>query len=214
VPGSGPSPQGSIGESGCPADPADRSTVAITKPALGISADYGLPPTPNTSLPDPTFKESESLAYTKAGVDTGEIVIRGGSHLDFSFIPNQAFGASLRGPDVTDWYMTAWFDRYLKDDPTADNRLLSQRWRDDPVEAGVDPNHDPNAFSFYYYSRLDIGLPGGGRFVCEDLRDGCAGMVPEADDGFSGNYSYVKIDTSRDAAHGAGAALKAGSSLW
>ena len=105
VPGSGPSPQGSIGESGCPADPADRTTVPITKPALGISADYGLPPTPNTSLPDPTFKESESLAYSKAGVDTGEIVIRGGSHLDFSFIPNQAFGASLRGPDITDWYI-------------------------------------------------------------------------------------------------------------
>ncbi|HEX3977309.1 MAG TPA: hypothetical protein VHW96_13670 [Solirubrobacteraceae bacterium] len=203
VPGSGPSPQGSIGESGCPADPADRTTVGITKPALGISADYGLPPTPNTSLPDPTFKESESLAYSKAGVDTGEIVIRGGSHLDFSFIPNQAFGASLRGPDITDWYLTAWFDRYLKNAPGADNRLLSERWRDDPVEAGVDPNHDGSAFSFYYYSRLDIGLLGGGRFDCEDLRDGCPGMVPEADDGYPGDYSYVKIDTTPEA----GAAL-------
>jgi dienelactone hydrolase len=199
VPGSGPSPQGSIGESSCPADPADRATVGITKPALGISADYGLPPTPNTSLPDPAFKESESLAYSKAGVDTGEIVIRGGSHLDFSFIPNQAFGASLRGPDITDWYLSAWFDRYLKNAPGAVNRLLSQRWRDDPVEAGVDPNHDGNAFSFYDYSRLDIGLAGGGRFDCEDLRDGCPGMVPEADDGWHGDYSYVKIDTSPDA---------------
>jgi dienelactone hydrolase len=196
VPGSGPSPQGSIGESGCPADPADRTTVPITKPALGISADYGLPPTPNTSLPDPTFKEAESLAYSKAGVDSGEVVIRGGSHLDFSFIPNQAFGASLRGPDITDWYLTSWFDRYLKDAPGATNRLLSERWRDDPVEAGVDPNHDGNGFSFYYYSRLDIGLRGGGRFDCEDLRDRCAGMVPEADDGYKGDYSYVKIDTS------------------
>jgi dienelactone hydrolase len=207
VPGSGPSPQGSIGEAGCPADPADRITVPITKPALGISADYGLPPTPNTSLPDPAFKEAESVAYSKAGVDSGEIVIRGGSHLDFSFIPNQAFGASLRGPDVTDWYLTAWFDRYLKGQPGAQNRLLSERWRDDPVEAGVDPNHDGNAFSFYYYSRLDIGLDGGGRFDCEDLRDGCPGMVPEADDGFAGDYSYVKIDTTPDAVRGGGAAL-------
>jgi len=214
VPGSGPAPQGSIGESGCPADPADRTTVPITKPALGISADYGLPPTPNTSLPDPAFKEAESLAYTKAGVDTGEIVIRGGSHLDFSFIPNQAFGASLRGPDVTDWYLTAWFDRYLKNAPGATNRLLSQRWRDDPVEAGVDPNHDGNAFSFYYYSRLDVGLPGGGRFDCEDLRDGCAGMVPQAGDGWPGDYSYVKIDTTPDAVHGAGAAVAGRSSVW
>ena len=78
--------------------PPTAPSVPITKPALGISADYGLPPTPNTSLPDPRAKEHESLAYTKAGVDSGEIIIRGGSHLDFSFIPNQAFGASLRGP--------------------------------------------------------------------------------------------------------------------
>jgi pimeloyl-ACP methyl ester carboxylesterase len=207
VPGSGPSPQGSIGEAGCPADPADRATVKITKPALGISADYGLPPTPNTSLPDPTFKEAESEAYSKAGVDSGEIVIRGGSHLDFSFIPNQAFGASLRGPDITDWYLTAWFDRYLKHAPGAQSRLLSERWRDDPVEASVDPNHDGNAFSFYYYSRLDIGLQGGGRFDCEDLRDGCPGMVPEADDGYPGNYSYLSIDTSPDAVRGPAAAI-------
>ncbi len=87
-------------------------------------------------------------------MDSGEIVVRGGSHLDFSFIPNQAFGASLRGPDVTDWYLTAWFDRYLTHAPGATDRLLSERWRDDPVEAGVDPSHDGNAFSFYYYSRL------------------------------------------------------------
>jgi dienelactone hydrolase len=208
VPGSGPSPQGAIGEAGCPADPADRTTVPITKPALGISADYGLPPTPNTSLPDPTFKEAESVAYSKAGVDSGEIVIRGGSHLDFSFIPNQAFGASLRGPDITDWYLTAWFDRYLKHAPGAQSRLLSERWRDDPVEAAVDPNHDANAFSFYYYSRLDIGLQGGGRFDCEDLRDECPGMVPEADDGYRGNYSYVSIDTSPDAVRGPAAAMR------
>ncbi len=213
VPGSGPSPQGSIGEQGCPADPADRTTVPITKPGLGISADYGLPPTPNTSLPDPGFKEQESLAYSHAGVDSGEIVIRGGSHLDFSFIPNQAFGASLRGPDIADWYMSAWFDKYLKHEPGADARLLTERWRDDPVEASVDPNHDGNAFSFYYYSRLDIGLDNGGRWDCEDLRDGCPGMVPTSEDGWSGNYSYFSIDTSPDAARGPGDVVEDNSSL-
>ena len=174
----------------------------ITKPGLGISADYGLPPTPNTSLPNPHFKEQESQTYSQAGVDSGEIVVRGGSHLDFSFIPNQAFGASLRGPDITDWYATAWFDKYLKHDPTADARLLTERWRNDPVEAGVDPNHDGNAFSFYYYSRLDFGLAQGGRFECEDLRAGCAGMT--SSDGYNGDYSYASIDTTPDAVHGPG----------
>ena len=126
----------------------------------GISADYGLPPTPNTSLPDPLAKSTESLAYSKAGVDSGEIIIRGGSHLDFSFIPNQAFGASLRGADVIAWYTTAWFDKYLKQAP-ADTRLLTNRWREDPIEAAIDPKHDGNAFSFYYLSRLDVHLAGG-----------------------------------------------------
>src|SRR3989440_4683405 len=36
-----------IGETGCPADPAARRTVALHTPAPGMSADYGLPPTPN-----------------------------------------------------------------------------------------------------------------------------------------------------------------------
>jgi dienelactone hydrolase len=209
VPGSGS--KSTIGEQGCPANPAARTTVPITKPALGISADYGLPPSPNTSLPDPTAKEQESKVYSQAADDSGELVIRGGSHLDFSFIPNQAFGASLRGPDLTDWYTTAWFDKYLKHDANADARLLSERWRSDPVEAGVDANHDGNAFSFYYYSRLDIHLSQGGHWDCEDLRDGCPGMV--ANDGYPGNYSYVAIDTSPDAVSGGGASLKSTSGL-
>jgi dienelactone hydrolase len=195
--GSVPGQQGrSLGEADCPADPADRTTVPIRRPGLGISADYGLPPTPNTSEPDPMAKSTASLEYTKAGVDTGEIIIRGGSHLDFSYIPNAAFGASLRGADLTDWYTTAWFDKYLKHDPSADHRLLSTRWRHDKTEAAVDPNGDGNAFSFYYPSRLDIHRANGAHVDCENLRAGCAALT--AHDGYSGRYSYLKIDTSRD----------------
>jgi hypothetical protein len=170
-----------------------------------MSADYFLPPTPNTSLPNPRAKTSESTTYSQAGVDSGEIIIRGGSHLDFSWIPNQAFGASLRGPDIIDWYTSAWFDKYLKHDPSADARLLTQRWRSDPVEAAIDPNHDGNGFSFYYYSRLDIHLHSGSVFDCEDLRDACPGLLSA--DGYPGNYSYVAIDTTRDATSGSGAGL-------
>jgi dienelactone hydrolase len=192
----GAPPQSSIGEKPCPADPADRTVVPITKPGLGISADYGLPPLPNTGLPEPLAKSKESLAYSEAGVDTGEVVIRGGSHLDFSFIPNQAFGASLRGPDITDWYTTAWFDKYVKHQRSADKRLLSERWREDATAAAVDPRHDPNTFSFYYLSRLDIHLASGAQWDCEDLREGCPGMVPTRKDGFAGSYSYATIDTT------------------
>jgi hypothetical protein len=208
------------GEAGCPAHPADRTpvTTGVGTPGLGMSADYFLPPTPNTSYPDqsgcpaveqrfeqgtgPTQSEGlncKSLAsdeYTRHGIDTGEIVIRGGSHLDFSFISNPAFGATLRGADLIDWYTTAWFDKYVKRDPTADARLLSNRWRHDGTEASVDPVHDGNMFSFYHPSRLDFTLNDGRKVDCEGLRGGCA---PLSDgDGYRGEYSYLAIDTSPD----------------
>ena len=132
-------------------------------------------------------KSTQSLAYSEAGVDTGELIIRGGTHYDFSFIPNPAFGATLRGADMIAWYTTAWFDKYVKGDPTAGARLLTTRWHDDAREAAVDPDGDGNLFSFYYRSRLDID-----GFTCEDLRAGCPGMA--ADGG--GPYSYYDLATS------------------
>jgi hypothetical protein len=131
--------------------------------------------------------------YSQAGVDTGELIIRGGTHLDFSFIPNPAFGATLRGADMIAWYTTAWFDKYVKGDPTADARLRTTRWQADAAEAGVDPNGDGNMFSFYFPSRLDTD-----GFRCEDLRAGCPGMAPDG----GGDYSYLDLATSPDAGTG------------
>src|SRR3954470_12919922 len=92
------------GEAGCPAHPGDRTPGTGGKPALGMSADYFLPPTPNVTYPDQSgcaeaekqyeqgqapskdtglnCKSLASVEYSKKGIDTGEIVIRGGSHLD------------------------------------------------------------------------------------------------------------------------------------
>jgi dienelactone hydrolase len=214
------------GELGCPAHPEDRVDLTKSadfskgKPALGMSADYFLPPTPNTQMPrspeeckavedrydqqgiKPTKDEAMdcksfmSDEYSKHGIDSGEIVIRGGSHLDFSFISNPAFGATLRGADLIDWYTTAWFDKYVKGDPTADERLLTNRWRNDSAEAAVDPNDDGNMFSFYHLSRLDFHLSDGTQVDCENLRLGCSAL--SAGDGYSGQYSYIKIDTTKE----------------
>ena len=212
------------GEKGCPAHPEDRVDLThadpkTAKPALGMSADYFLPPTPNTSEPpSPTecdaveqrFEQGQqpsrdegiqckslaSKGYSKRGIDTGEIVIRGGSHLDFSFIPNHGFGASLRGADMIDWYTTAWFDKYVKGDKTADERLLSNRWRHDAQEAAVDPDHDGNMMSFYHPSRLDFHRSGGRLYDNEDLRSNAVRLSDR--DGFCGPYSYVSIATSPD----------------
>ncbi len=180
----------------CPADPASHAPAQITKPALGMSADYGLTPSLYTSDPDPQAKSTQSHAYSQAGVDTGEIVIRGGTHYEFSFIPNPAFGGTLRGADQVAWYTAAWFDKYVKGDASADRRLLTNRWRSDSAEAAIDPNHDGNLFSSYYRSRLDIGLSGSGGFTCEDLRAGCPGLVTS--DGRPAGYSYLDVATSPD----------------
>ena len=189
-----PSTSGGLPVKPCPADPQSHADAPITKPALGMSADYGLTPTPFTADPDPLAKSQASLAYTAAGVDTGELIIRGGTHYEFSFIPNPGFGGSLRGIDQVAWYTTAWFDKYVKRDTSADRRLLTTRWHSDAAEAAIDPNRDGNMYSFYYRSRLDITRANGQRFKCEDIRAGCAGMSPN--DGWSGSYSYLDVANS------------------
>jgi dienelactone hydrolase len=188
---------GNPSEQPCPADPSQRVAKPITKPALGMSADYFIPPQPNTSDPDPLAKSAQSLKYSKAGVDTGEIIIRGGTHYDYDWVPNPGFPATLRGADEIAWYANAWFDKYVKGSgASADKRLLTNRWRADSAEAAVDPTGDGNMFSWYYRSRLDIGLTGGGRFKCEDMRAGCPGLLSA--DGQPKDYEFVKIATSPD----------------
>jgi hypothetical protein len=61
------------------------------------SRRWGCPPTTDCPRAQhvatrPDAKSTWSLKYRSRGVDTGEIVICGGSHLDFSLIPNQAHG--------------------------------------------------------------------------------------------------------------------------
>jgi dienelactone hydrolase len=170
------------------------ATVPITRPALGMSADYGLVVTPNTSDPDPDAKSAASLAYSQAGVDSGELIVRGGTHYEFSFIPNPAFPATLRGMDLVAWYTRAWVDRYVKGDKKADAALLTDRWRDDARGAAVDQDGDGNLFSYYYRSRLDLA-----RGACEDVRAGCSTLRPDG----RGPYSYLSAAGLPDELEGA-----------
>lgn len=123
-------------------------------PSLGIAGDYLFDPVPFAQPPDRMLKARASQAFSAAGVDTGQIVIRGGTHSEFSGNPHAL--ATLRGLDLAAWYTTAWFDRYVKGDPTAPSRLLTTRWQHDRIGAGADPDRDGNLFSENYASRLDI----------------------------------------------------------
>jgi dienelactone hydrolase len=166
-------------------------------PSLGISGDYPGTPTPYHEAPDPRAKSTASQRFSRAGVDSGQIVIRGGTHYEWSYIPTPAFGATLRGIDLSAWYTTAWFDRYVKEDMRAQGRLLTDRWRHDGVAASVDPLGDGDMFSYHYRSRLDLGRRDGGRVRCENLRRGCAAYTSR--DGRGRSYSYLAIATSPDA---------------
>ena len=171
-------------------------------PSLGITNDTFTGTEPKNSDPDPTEKSRGSFAFSDAGVDTGSIAIRGGTHFEYSYLPSRSFRATLRGIDLAAWYTTAWFDKYVKGDASADRRLLTSRWRRDPGDLAVDPAGGGNLYSFYYRSRLDIGLSRGGRFKCEDLRSGCSGLV--SDDGAGPNYSYLAVATTPDGQRGGG----------
>jgi dienelactone hydrolase len=179
-----------------PAPPAP----AISKPALGLNSDYLLAPVAYLAPPRPEDKTQSSLTYSGAGVDSGNIVIRGGTHLEYDDAALGVLPSSLRGIDMTTWYTVAWFAKYLQHDPNADTMLLSARWRDDAATAAVDPGKDGNLYSWHYKSRLDVILAGGNRYDCENLRDGCAGQFSPAQDCGLADYSFVAVDTAPDGA--------------
>jgi len=178
----------------CASAPDTRQAPPIAKPALGIANDYGIVPTPFLRDPGPNQKSQAFRSYRDADVDSGELVIRGGCHEESAFLPVGLTGpypipcGSLRGGDLIAWYTTAWLDKYVKGDPSADARLLTDRWRDDARGSRVDLGGDGNLFSFYFRSPLDVGLAAGGRAVCQDLRAGCAALAP---DGRPPNYDFV-----------------------
>jgi dienelactone hydrolase len=167
-------------------------------PSLGITNDYFTGTESRSDDPDPLTKSRGSRAFSKAGVDTGSVAIRGGTHFEFSYLPVREFRATLRGMDLAAFYTTAWFDKYVKGDPTADARLLSERWRRDPGDLAVDPAGGGNLYSFYYRSRLDFRRADGTRFTCENLRAGCPGQVK--DDGLPKHYSFLANATAPDGA--------------
>ena len=196
----------------CDSAPESRADTAITKPALGISNDYGLTPTPMTADPaNPLSKSTAFDLYKTAGVDSMQVNIRGGTHFESSFIPGQtvpSFGqATLRGYDAVAWYTGAWFDKYVRcqGDPgcaaEAERELLTTRWQSDQRNGEVDAAGDPNLYSFYFPSRYDF-TTNAGKVVCDDMRAGCPSMAP---DGGPANFSLLGSAFAAPGAGGGGA---------
>jgi len=163
-------------------------------PALGMSGDYGIGspngaagvnPKPRDSAPDPDGATQASRDYSKAGLPTMQVNTRAGTHFESAVIPNPGFPATLRGIDQTAWYTLAWFDRYVKKDPGADRRLLTDRWQKDAIDAQADPPGKGNLFSPTLRSRVDIVKADGAKALCEDLRTGCGILIDDRAGAFS-----------------------------
>jgi len=132
-------------------DPPDD--VVISRPNLGIGADYYFTPKPYTAAPEPAPSNGEGgrgrgvsthpkdLGYQEvrdAGVDTMLFILRAGTHLDFT--PPTRGPGSRYGQAVSMYLTLAWFDRYLRglDDPAlavdAFHRLLGTTTFDDSAD--------------------------------------------------------------------------------
>ncbi|MGI8727650.1 MAG: hypothetical protein ACR2K6_08245 [Solirubrobacterales bacterium] len=204
----------------CPSGSSPRpAEVPITKPAIGMSNDYGLftdsnfegdPNDPNDG--DPQAQNQGFIGYKEAGVDSMQVNRRGGTHYEYSFIPGETVPplglATLRGNDMAVWYTFAWLDKYVRCqgdaecEAKADRRLLTNRWRNDAREGQVDYAGDPNMYSSELASRLDFTDVSGSEQICDDLRAGCANLEPDGD---PAGYDFVAETKTLDQPPGGGA---------
>ena len=115
---------------------APDRTVDPRVPPMGQSADYFLTPTPKAGPPAPDTKVRGFADWRAVGVPAYQLVIRGGTHYEWSRVPAFPATSWSFGNALAEHYSTAWFDRWLKrpDEAgyhTADERLLADdAWAD------------------------------------------------------------------------------------
>jgi hypothetical protein len=189
-----------------------RSATLLRVPAMTVTPDYFFTPQAQSSVPNPHSGglngDSGYQQLAKAGLDTMKVSLRGTTHLEFTYIPYiQAGGlpASELGERIASYYTVAWFDRYLKGDASAFQRLVATTFDGsadgDSIGAGTysvaaaranpsDPTAGNVAYhiagmpvadvqSLYYYSEYALHDPATGALVsCGDMRAGCPAKTP------------------------------------
>jgi dienelactone hydrolase len=92
-------------------------------PALGEASDsVG---TTNPTDNDPDIKKTAWSIWRKAGVPSMEVVFAGASHADWG---QSSLTTAAKAVEIKrfEYYTRAWFDRWLRNDPTATDRLLAR----------------------------------------------------------------------------------------
>jgi hypothetical protein len=138
----------------------DSLSAGVTPvvPGMNQQADgYFLNPTPSSQAPDPAAHLAAHERWVDAGLDTYSFTVRGGTHLEWSYIPLISM-ATTYGRHQIGYYTLAWFDRWLRptstEGATAVTRLL-----DGPKVDGIaaEAPWRANYFSARYSSAFSLG---------------------------------------------------------
>ncbi|PSQ35541.1 hypothetical protein BRD11_02480 [Halobacteriales archaeon SW_12_69_24] len=136
-------------------------------PAMGQSADYFLTPRPHPRPPDPEGKAVGFEKWTDADVPAYQLVVRGGTHYEWSRLPTFPATSWEFGNALADHYTVAWFDRWLKEpdepgyDDATDRLLADDAWGDH--------------LSYHYCSKRAFPGRNGRTYDCDSIPTGCNG---------------------------------------
>ncbi len=182
---------------GLPARPTPESRPAnpvLSKPALGLTNDYALFEQAKTSCPTrrpSRWGPASSPPRRRHGLGRRprRHALRGCLHPERGLSRDPARQRSVRLVPAG-MVRQVRQGRRIRGRTAADRPLAPRR-----LEAAADLTGDGNQFSQYYLSRMSI-TRGTQKATCENLRDGCAGIVP---DGLPEPYSFLKEATTKDA---------------
>ena len=114
-----------------------RADVTPVVPGMNQQADgYFLNPTPSREAPDPAGHLAAHQKWVGAGLDTYSFTVRGGTHLEWSYIPFISM-ATTYGRHQIGFYTLAWMDRWLAPDRRVRNDGLA-RLVEGPLLQGVE----------------------------------------------------------------------------
>jgi len=137
------------------------STVTPVVPGMNEQADgYFLNPEPSPQAPDPATHLAANNAWTKAGLDTYSFTVRGGTHLEWSYIPFISMATSYGRQQIA-YYTLAWFDKWVFPS-AARNADALMRLLEGPRQAHV-PTEAPwvsDYFSARYFGGFRLTVKG------------------------------------------------------
>lgn len=186
---------------GLPGDAPAKPTMTV--PALGINSEYFLNQEPMQSPPDPQSKAAGYQQLVKAGTDAMQIALRSSTHLEYTYVP-YILPASRLGERVAFYYTLAWFDRYVKGDTRATDRLTATMFDGssdahsigagtyDAAKAAASPadttagnvpytikgDKVADRLSFYYDSAYSLTRHKE-HVTCTDMRASCPATAPQ-----------------------------------